>query len=159
MSAAETMEMQKIGAVARSLDIAVETIRMYEREGILLLEKTASGQRVFSAEDIHWLQCIRRLIKDEGLNIAGIRRLLALMPCWKLRPCTLAESEQCPAYRGALRPCWSMKEQIPLSCQSENCRTCNVYQSATRCENLKEVIYQMQRPARNSYQSKTSNRL
>ncbi|RMF56226.1 MAG: MerR family transcriptional regulator, partial [Calditrichaeota bacterium] len=65
----------RIGEVARKLDIAVETIRMYEREGILLIEKTATGQRIFTNEDLNWLRCIRKLIKEERLNIEGIRRL------------------------------------------------------------------------------------
>lgn len=137
----------KIGEVARKLDIAVETIRMYEREGILITEKTARGQRIFCDDDVNWLNCIRRLIKEQGLNIEGIRRLVALMPCWNLRPCGLHERDQCPAFHGALKPCWTMKSEIPASCRATDCRECNVYQSVTRCENLKEVIYGRQHSA------------
>ena len=133
----------KIGQVARKLDIAVETIRMYEREGLIILEKTETGQRLFYDEDLHWLICIRRLIKDEGLNIEGIRRLLALLPCWELRPCSLEERRQCPAYTGALKPCWMIKSQIPVSCRAENCRECPVYQNASRCENLKALLFKI----------------
>jgi MerR family transcriptional regulator/heat shock protein HspR len=134
----------KIGEVARQLGIAVETIRMYEREGILLVEKTTTGQRVFNKDDIHWIGCIRRLIKEKGLNIEGIRRLLALLPCWNLRPCTDEEKKNCPCLLGATRPCWSIKSQIPKSCRAEDCRSCNVYQSAIHCENLKKVFYQLE---------------
>ncbi|RMD91512.1 MAG: MerR family transcriptional regulator [Calditrichaeota bacterium] len=130
----------KIGEVARRLDIAVETIRMYEREGIFIPEKTSSGQRIFNEADIHWIACIRRLIKEQGLNIEGIRRLLALLPCWELRPCREEERNICPAYQGSQRPCWTMKEQIPESCRAENCRTCAVYQSAIQCENIKPLL-------------------
>lgn len=131
----------KIGEISRKLNISVETIRMYEREGILLTNKTSQGQRVFNNDDLKWIRCIRRLIKDEGLNLEGIRRLLALMPCWKLRPCQLEELEDCPAFHGDLRPCWTMKPEIPESCRGKNCRCCNVYTSATQCENLKDIIY------------------
>ncbi|RMD97868.1 MAG: MerR family transcriptional regulator [Calditrichaeota bacterium] len=133
----------KIGQVARQLNIAVETIRMYEREGLLIPEKTKSGQRLFNHEDIHWISCIRRLVKDEGLNLEGIRRLLALLPCWEIRPCTQQEWSQCPAYFGATRPCWTIKSEIPLSCRAENCRECPVYQSASKCDQLKSLLFRL----------------
>ncbi|MDZ7290863.1 MAG: MerR family transcriptional regulator [candidate division KSB1 bacterium] len=133
----------KIGQVAKRLNIAVETIRMYEREGILITEKTPTGQRVFNGSDLHWIGCIRRLIKEQGLNLEGIRRLLALMPCWEWRHCTQAERENCPAFHGAMRPCWIMKPEIPATCRADNCRTCVVYQNACQCDNLKEMIYRL----------------
>ncbi|MFQ5602950.1 MAG: MerR family transcriptional regulator [bacterium] len=43
----------KIGEVARNLNIAVETIRMYERSGLLIPEKTKTGQRLFNEMDVH----------------------------------------------------------------------------------------------------------
>jgi len=132
----------KIGEVARKLDVAVETIRMYEREGILLTNKTPNGQRTFNDADLEWIYCIRRLIKEQGLNIEGIRRLISLLPCWDLRGCPEEDKDQCPAYTGATQPCWTMKEKIPAGCRDENCRECNVYLGVTSCENLKEVIYQ-----------------
>jgi len=131
----------KIGEVARMQGIAVETIRMYEREGLLLVEKTPAGQRIFDRDDVHWIECIRRLIKEKGLNIEGIRRLLALLPCWNLRPCPEAERSGCPALLGAAQPCWTMKERIPEFCRAENCRTCKVYQNAIHCANLKKLMY------------------
>lgn len=134
----------KIGEMARVLDVSVETIRMYEREGILLIEKTGTGQRRFTDDDVHWIGCIRRLIKDKGMNIEGIRRLLALLPCWHLRLCSDEERRVCPALLGAAQPCWTMKDQIPESCRADDCRTCNVYQSAIHCDNLKKVFYQLE---------------
>jgi MerR family transcriptional regulator/heat shock protein HspR len=130
----------KIGEVARKLDIAVETIRMYEREGLLLIEKTKAGQRVFNENDLHWISCIRRLIKEQGLNLEGIRRMLALMPCWELRPCSEEERKNCPAYSGSTRPCWMIKVELSETCRTFNCRDCTVYQSASRCENLKLLL-------------------
>jgi len=34
-------------------------------------------------------------MKKDGLNIAGIRTLLALVPCWAIRPCSDEEREKC----------------------------------------------------------------
>ncbi len=142
MDNSETQKWIKIGQVARKMEVSVELIRAYENEGILIPEKTDSGQRIYNEEDLHWIQCIRRLIKEQGLNISGIRHMLALMPCWDMRPCSEAEKEKCPAFNGASKPCWMIKDQVPLSCRDENCRLCSVYQSAQKCENLKKVLFQ-----------------
>jgi MerR family transcriptional regulator, heat shock protein HspR len=141
---AETMSKAwlKIGEVARQLDLAVETIRMYEREGLLLAHKTATGQRLFDESDVHWIGCIRRLIKEKGLNLEGIRRLLALIPCWELRPCSEEERKNCPAFLNATLPCWMIKSQLSPKCQTSNCRDCPVYQSASHCDNLKALMRQ-----------------
>lgn len=132
----------KIRQVAAQLDIAVETIRMYEREGLLLTAKTASGQRLFDDADVHWIGCIRRLIKEKGLNLEGIRRLLALIPCWQLRPCSEDERKNCPAYLNATLPCWMIKAELFGNCASSHCRECPVYQSASNCDNLKILLRQ-----------------
>ncbi len=132
----------KIGEVARRLNVAVETIRMYEREGLLLIEKTESGQRVFTDADIHWIGCIRKFIKEKGLNIEGIRRLLALIPCWEILPCSYEhDRSRCPAFLHPSKPCWMMKDELPPVCRDKNCRECDVYKTALRCENLKKLLY------------------
>jgi MerR family transcriptional regulator/heat shock protein HspR len=132
----------KIGEVARQLDVAVETVRMYEREGLLIPEKTDSGQRIFNDADLHWIVCIRRLIKEKGLNLEGIRRMLALMPCWHLKPCGSSDFENCPLAFGGVKPCWMLKSQLPDVCKHAECRYCKVYQSASQCENLKKLFFQ-----------------
>lgn len=134
----------KIGEVARRLGIAVETIRMYETEGILIPEKTPSGQRLYNADDINWITCIRRLIKEQGMNIEGIRRMLALMPCWQLKPCTLEDPTTCTVFHKTTKPCWTMKSELPGECKDAECRNCNVYQSAIKCENIKKLLYNTQ---------------
>jgi len=144
MTAAQQNGWQKIGEVAKALDIAVETIRMYEREGLLLVHKTASGQRLFNQADVHWISCIRCLIKEQGLNLQGIRRMLSLLPCWRLKPCSEAERKNCPAYIGATRPCWMMKTGLSGNCRAQDCRDCIVYQSASQCENLKSLLRKQQ---------------
>lgn len=130
----------KIGEVARQLELSVETIRMYEREGLLLVHKTESGQRLFNQADVHWMTCIRRLITERGLNLEGIRRMLALLPCWDLQQCSSTDRENCPAYLNATQPCWMIKSQLAGTCKTLPCRECKVYQSAQHCDNLKELL-------------------
>ncbi|KAA3609253.1 MAG: MerR family transcriptional regulator [Calditrichaeota bacterium] len=130
----------KIGEVSRQLDVAVETIRMYEREGLIVVAKTDTGQRYYNEEDVHWLNCIRSLIKNQGLNIEGIRRLLSLIPCWQIKPCSLSDREHCPAFNGAVKPCWMIKNELGGDCSTFNCRECHVYLNAHECTNLKGLL-------------------
>lgn len=134
----------KIGEVARQLELSVETIRMYEREGLLLIYKTESGQRLFNPTDVHWITCIRRLITERGLNLEGIRRMLALLPCWELQGCSTADRESCPAYLNATQPCWMIKSQLAGNCKTLECRACKVYESARHCDNLKALLRKVQ---------------
>ena len=97
-------KIHKIGQVAEMLGISVPTLRMYEREGILIPVKSSGGTRYFNDEDIVWIRCIRRMINELGLNIEGIRRLLAMIPCWDLTQCDNHRSGACRA--DATRPCW-----------------------------------------------------
>jgi MerR family mercuric resistance operon transcriptional regulator len=67
-----------IGRLAKSAKLGVETIRFYEREGLLNEPaRTASGYRQFPAESVQRLGFIRRA-KALGFSLAEIRELLAL---------------------------------------------------------------------------------
>ena len=45
-------------------------------------------RNLFSQVDIVRLKYIHKLLEKDGLNIAGIRTLLALIPCWAIRHCS-----------------------------------------------------------------------
>lgn len=67
-----------IGRLARSAEVGVETIRFYEREGLLHEPaRTASGYRQYPPEAVARLEFIRRA-KQLGFSLAEIRELLAL---------------------------------------------------------------------------------
>ena len=65
-----------ISQVTRILGISPTVLRAWERERLVTPRRTESGYRVFSPEDMQRLHRIRSLIQDEGLNPAGVRRLL-----------------------------------------------------------------------------------
>jgi MerR family transcriptional regulator, heat shock protein HspR len=121
-----------IGIVAELLDIHPRTLRIYEREG-LIRPARRSGKRYYSNNDLQWLTCLRRLIHEEGLNIAGIKKLLTLASCWEIRHCPEEERKNCPALLDFPVPCWELK---PRSCQHKglDCPNCKVY--ITRKERL-----------------------
>ena len=65
----------KIGELARLTDCEVQTIRFYEREGLLPIpERTSSGYRVYQTQHVVALNFIR-LCRALGIGLADIRRL------------------------------------------------------------------------------------
>jgi DNA-binding transcriptional MerR regulator/mannose-6-phosphate isomerase-like protein (cupin superfamily) len=62
--------------VTRILGVSPSVLRTWEQEGLVSPRRTDSGYRVFSPEDVERLRRIRDLIQGEGLNPAGVRRLL-----------------------------------------------------------------------------------
>jgi MerR family transcriptional regulator, heat shock protein HspR len=55
-----------------------QTLRAYEREGLLRPARTEGGTRRYSPRDVERLRFIRTLTQDEGLNLAGVRVVLDL---------------------------------------------------------------------------------
>jgi len=132
-------ELHKIGQVAQIINVSVPTLRMYEREGLLIPIKSTGGTRYFSDRDVQWIRCIRRMITELGLNIEGIRRLLALIPCWELTGCQRPSAEKCPGLQDVSRPCW-MKNNVPCKTSVDACHDCEAYQYSINCENLKSLF-------------------
>ncbi|MBF0136937.1 MAG: MerR family transcriptional regulator [Magnetococcus sp. DMHC-1] len=118
-------DMVKIGVVAQKLGISIRTIHMYEREGLFIAYKNRSGTRYFSDRDVEWLVELRKLIKS-GISIAGIRRLMSLIPCWESRGCHFTGKQNCPVITDNLAPCWANKENECAE-NAQECRKCDVY--------------------------------
>src|SRR5664280_1460584 len=78
--------------------IPVHSIRQYIDKGLIIPFKKESNRNLFSQVDILRLKFINNLLNEDGLNIAGIRTLLAVIPCWAVRKCSAGERETCQAY-------------------------------------------------------------
>jgi MerR family transcriptional regulator/heat shock protein HspR len=128
-----------IGTAARMLNVSVQTLRMYESEGLLAPFKTAGNQRRYSNADIERIHCIRKAINDDKISIAGIKRIHAMMPCWDVMKCSAQEKAVCPAYKGHSGGCWTYTHTLTM-CATKECRLCEVYKSASDCENIKAAI-------------------
>jgi len=61
-----------ISAVASKYNIHPQTLRLYEREGLLIPSRTQGNTRVYSDEDLKKLEFILNLSRDMGVNLAGI---------------------------------------------------------------------------------------
>ncbi|HUI09244.1 MAG TPA: MerR family transcriptional regulator [Bacteroidota bacterium] len=130
-----------IGTVARLLEVSVQTLRLYESEGLILPHKSAGGQRLYTEADVHRLECIRRAITEEKVGIAGIRRMHSLIPCWQFVHCTDEERRHCPAYTDHDGGCWTYRH-AGNPCEGRECRSCEVYRMATSCAGIKQLIQQ-----------------
>ena len=66
-----------ISVAAERADLPIQNLRVYERRGLLEPARTAGGTRLYSEADIVLLRRIAALL-TEGLNLAGVRRVLEL---------------------------------------------------------------------------------
>ena len=130
-----------IGLLSERVGLSVSAVRKYEKEGLIIAHRTASGRRLFSHEDIRRIRNVQHLIQDLGLNIEGIRRMQALLPCWDLHPCSAQTRETCPAYQETTRPCWTIKG-VDCAPQANQCRRCVVYRlGSLSTENIKRLLH------------------
>jgi MerR family transcriptional regulator/heat shock protein HspR len=65
-----------ISVVAKSYDIHPQTLRLYEREGLLKPSRTEGNTRLYSEEDLRQLEVILNLTRDLGVNLAGVEIIL-----------------------------------------------------------------------------------
>ena len=61
-----------ISAVAQKYNIHPQTLRLYEREGLLKPSRTEGNTRLYSEEDLEQLETILALTRDLGVNLPGV---------------------------------------------------------------------------------------
>ena len=67
-----------ISVVARQLAVHPQTLRLYEREGLLRPSRTEGNTRLYSDQDLETLSLIMRLTRDLGVNLAGVEIILEM---------------------------------------------------------------------------------
>jgi MerR family transcriptional regulator/heat shock protein HspR len=65
-----------ISVVAKSYGIHPQTLRLYEREGLLKPSRTEGNTRLYSEDDLRQLEVILNLTRDLGVNLAGVEIIL-----------------------------------------------------------------------------------
>lgn len=115
------------------------SIRQYIDKGLIIPYKTETERNLFSHVDIKRLRNIRTDLTEHGLNIAGIKRVMAQTPCWLIKPCAEEDYLKCDAYTSSHIPCWESTVKGPM-CMQDDCRICNVYQIVDRSDNIKELF-------------------
>ncbi|HYB97497.1 MAG TPA: MerR family transcriptional regulator [Vicinamibacterales bacterium] len=67
-----------ISDAARMLDMHPQTLRKYERLGLVRPARTVGDMRLYSSEQIERLRFIKRLVDQSGVNLAGVQQLLSV---------------------------------------------------------------------------------
>ena len=83
-----------ISMAARMLGMHPQTLRKYERLGLVQPSRSIGSMRVYSRDELERLRVIKRLVDDGGINLAGVQRLLSIAEvAERLRP-LLAEDRR-----------------------------------------------------------------
>ena len=76
MKKSRTKAAYMISAVAEQYGIHPQTLRMYEREGLLEPSRSEGNTRLYTEEDLERLEVILKLTRDMGVNLAGVEIIL-----------------------------------------------------------------------------------
>ena len=76
--AAARAEFFMISVAAQLAGMHAQTLRTYDRLGLVTPQRTSGGGRRYSARDVEVLREVQRLSQDEGVNLAGIKRIIEL---------------------------------------------------------------------------------
>lgn len=68
-----------ISIAARLSDMHPQTLRKYDREGLVRPSRSQGSRRLYSDDDLERLQIVRRLTEDLGLNLAAVSLILSLV--------------------------------------------------------------------------------
>ena len=76
-----------ISMAARMLGMHPQTLRKYERLGLVQPTRTIGSMRIYSRDELERLKLIKRMVDDNGINLAGVQRLLSIAEVvQRLRP-------------------------------------------------------------------------
>ena len=79
MPAKRGQEYFTISVVSSMFNIHPQTLRLYEREGLLCPERSAGNTRLYSRQDIEQLSTILNLTREMGVNLAGVTIIIDLL--------------------------------------------------------------------------------
>ncbi len=139
MKPAQTAKLHTISEAAEQIGVSVPTIHLYEREGLIISFRNEQGHRMFAEADIERIRCLRNAINVEKISISGIRHMLAMLPCWRIRNCPEAARASCPAFSKHDTPCWTVTNKS-WECKNTDCRQCAVYTNYADCRSVKAVV-------------------
>lgn len=94
-----------ISVAAELAGMHAQTLRTYDRLGIVTPQRTSGGGRRYSSRDVELLREVQRLSQDEGVNLAGVKRIIELTDqVDALRSRVLELQGELEAVRTAVRP-------------------------------------------------------
>ncbi len=93
-----------ISAVAEMYEIHPQTLRLYEREGLLKPSRTDGNTRLYTDEDLERLEVILHLTRDLGVNLAGVEIILNMRAKMEAMQAQIEEFVQSLNHELANRP-------------------------------------------------------
>jgi MerR family transcriptional regulator/heat shock protein HspR len=93
-----------ISTAAELLDVHPQTLRKYERLGLVRPERTVGSMRVYTQEELDRVRLIKAFVEGAGINLAGVQRLLSIAEVLqRIRPLLPLAHESRGGRRGAQR--------------------------------------------------------
>ena len=118
--------------VTQRTNLDANLIRHYERQGLIKPYRDPDNNyRLFTLDEIEWLERINRLIHEVGINIEGIKLFLTLDPCYSKPDFPKDIKERCAIYQNKKYPCWYYIKPTPENPDIE-CYKCPQYILAKR---------------------------
>jgi MerR family transcriptional regulator/heat shock protein HspR len=108
-------ELYFISMAARLLDMHPQTLRKYERLGLVRPTRTVGSMRVYTTDELERLRLIKHLVEDAGVNLAGVQRLLSIAEAvQRLRPLIRDEAGRADARRRMAQEIERIGEMVGL---------------------------------------------
>ncbi|MFB3884242.1 MAG: MerR family transcriptional regulator [Thermodesulfobacteriota bacterium] len=132
----EKKPLYTIGVVADLMGVHPETLRVWERHG-LLKPPRKHDHRLYTDQDLKRLSFIQGLL-DKGLNLAGVAYHLTFYPCWFKDGCLKCMRQS--VRQGCAKPCWKERGTFcQVSFEEQGlCEKCEYRQEESQTETEKE---------------------
>jgi len=86
-----------IGMAAEMLNVHPRTLRNYEDAGLIAPQRKGSW-RYYTLRDVQWIECLRKIVHEQGISINAVKKLLKFTPCWNIVDCPFEKRKQCSAF-------------------------------------------------------------
>ena len=104
-----------ISMAAELLDMHPQTLRKYERLGLVQPARTIGSMRVYTRDQIERLRLIKHLVDEAGVNLAGVQRLLSIAESvQRIRPLVSGEGNAREARRRLMQEIDRISEMVGL---------------------------------------------
>jgi MerR family transcriptional regulator/heat shock protein HspR len=132
----EEKSLYTIGTISNIIDEHPETLRVWEKNGLIKPNRT-EYQRKYSNNDIKRLKFIKYLLDEKGLNIAGVKHLISMYPCWFKRNCNGGKSKNNSNVNESKR-CWKLENTFCFIAndKADICNSCDVVKKCPECKNI-----------------------
>ena len=104
-----------ISTAARLLDMHPQTLRKYERLGLVRPTRTLGSMRLYSRGELERLRIIKHLVEEAGINLAGVQRLLSIAEAvQRIRPLMTQDTGRADARRRIAQELKRISEMVGL---------------------------------------------